>query len=104
MTDEYEKSGKAELPPKSGPVAFVIGGDPEKKIVIFQFGHAISRLEFSPEEALEIASNIMSRAAIASGKSLEQLAAERQRLVDDSRKAPRVAAIGADDVEDLNKV
>lgn len=64
----------------AGPVAFVIGGDPDKKIVIFQFGHAINRLEFSPEEALEIASNIMSRAAIASGKPLEQMVAERQAL------------------------
>ncbi|MDH4164709.1 MAG: hypothetical protein OEW15_18775 [Nitrospirota bacterium] len=75
--------GKPEAP---GPVAFVIGGDPEKKIVIFQFGHAITRLEFSPEEALEIASNIMSRASIASGMSLEALVARRDALVKASGK------------------
>lgn len=72
--------GKSKKKPEIGPVTFVIGGDPEKKIVIFQFGQSINRLEFSPEEALEIASNIMTRASIASGKPLPEMIAERQAL------------------------
>lgn len=68
-----------------GPVAFVIGADPEKKLVLFQFGRAVNRLEFTPEDAMEIASNIMTRAAVASGKSVEQLVADRQALIQQSR-------------------
>lgn len=91
---------------KPGPVAFVIGGDPDKRIVIFQFGHPISRLEFAPEEALEIASNIMSRAAIAAGKPLDQMIAERQALKVTVMKAgtplseERVKELEAQDAEE----
>lgn len=62
-----------------GPVAFVVAADPEKELVIFQFGSAVNRLEFPPEQAMEIAGNIISRAAVASGKTVEQMVMERTR-------------------------
>lgn len=86
MGNVFGLLGKKKKENAVGPVTFVIGGDPDKKIVIFQFGHAINRLEFSPEEALEIASNIMSRAAIAAGKSLLEMMATRQALIEEAKK------------------
>jgi hypothetical protein len=58
----------------TGPVAFVIGADPEKKIVIFQFSKVINRLEFTPLEAMQIAGQIVSRAAVAAGKTVTEMA------------------------------
>lgn len=67
-------------PPKDlGPVAFVVAADPDKKIVIFQFNKALNRLELGPDEAMEIASNLMSRAAIASGMSVQEMVSARIR-------------------------
>lgn len=62
-----------------GPVAFVVAADPDKELVIFQFGATVNRLEFPPEQAMEIASNIISRAAIASGKTVEAMIMERTK-------------------------
>lgn len=61
----------------TGPVTMVIAADPDQKIVIIQLGSTVNRLEFGPEEALHIASTIMHRASIASGKSIADMVAER---------------------------
>lgn len=50
-----------------GNSAIVIGADPEKRVVILAFHMKTDRAEFSPEQARDIASMLVSRAAIADG-------------------------------------
>lgn len=60
-----------------GPVAFVVAADPVKQQVIFSFNKAISRVELSPEQAMEVAANLMGRAAVASGKTVAEMVQAR---------------------------
>lgn len=75
----FKKSGRMADKEPIGPVAFVVAADPDLKLVIFQFSKPINRLEFTVEQAMEIAGTIASRAAKASGKSLQQLITEKER-------------------------
>lgn len=73
-----------------GPLAFVIAADPDQKLVIFQFSRTINRIEFSADEAMGIASQIIGRAAVASGKTIQQLIDEKEQRnkVDAANKQP----------------
>lgn len=56
---------------QNAPIAMVIGADPKKRIVIFQFSGPIDRVEYTPAQARGVAESLISRAAIAEGSAPE---------------------------------
>jgi hypothetical protein len=48
-------------------MAIALGADPVKKVVILSFSGKVDRMEFTPDQALEFAKQIVSRSIIARG-------------------------------------
>jgi hypothetical protein len=77
----------SDKPKDLGAIGFVVAADPEAQLVIIQFSKPANRIEFAPEQALEIASTIMTRAAVAAGVSLQELIDKRELKNRERQKA-----------------